>query len=73
VLAARDPAYRTLTNEWMGRSRAALGRHFDPATTRLLDALVEGLTIHRALDTEPHDDVDVAEAVRRITTPVPRA
>jgi DNA-binding transcriptional regulator YbjK len=71
VLAAREPSYRELTNEWMGRSRAALERHFDPATARLLDALIEGMTLHRALATEPHDDVDVdvAEAVRRITTP----
>lgn len=66
TLAARDPAYRTLTNDWMRRSRDALGRHFDPATCRVLDAFVEGMTIHRALDTEPHDDVDVLDAVRRL-------
>ena len=67
TLAARDPAYRTLTNDWMRRSRDALGRHFDPATCRVLDAFIEGMTIHRALDTEPHDDVDVLDAVRRLT------
>jgi DNA-binding transcriptional regulator YbjK len=67
TLAARDPAYRTLTNDWMRRSRDALGRHFDPATCRVLDAFIEGMTIHRALDTEPHDDVDVLGAVRRLT------
>ncbi|WP_454042423.1 TetR/AcrR family transcriptional regulator [Cellulosimicrobium sp. Marseille-Q8652] len=67
TLAARDPAYRTLTNDWMRRSRAALGHHFDPTTCRALDAFVEGMTIHRALDTEPHDDADVLDAVRRLT------
>ncbi|BDZ42127.1 TetR family transcriptional regulator [Paraoerskovia sediminicola] len=67
TLAARDPAYRTLTNAWMARSRAALERHFDPLTTRLLDAVIEGVTIHRALDTEARADSDVVEAVRRIT------
>ncbi|MDR7276317.1 TetR/AcrR family transcriptional regulator [Catenuloplanes atrovinosus] len=67
TLAAREPAYRTLTNEWMRRSRAALERHFDPVTTRLLDALIEGLTIHRALDTEPADPADVTDAIDRIT------
>ncbi|WP_233565834.1 TetR/AcrR family transcriptional regulator [Cellulomonas sp. PhB143] len=72
VLAAREPAYRVLTDEWMRRSRAALERHFDPATARLLDALIEGLTLHRALATGPHEDIDVAEAVRRITTPAAR-
>ena len=55
TLAARVPEYRTITRDWMRRSRAALECHFDPMTARQLDALIEGLTIHRALDTEPHD------------------
>ncbi|HEY1094149.1 MAG TPA: TetR family transcriptional regulator [Glycomyces sp.] len=67
TLAARKPAFRALTNAWMARSRAALEHHFDPATARMVDALIEGLTIHRALDTDPHDPAIVAEAVRRIT------
>lgn len=67
TLAAREPAYRTLTNAWMARSRAALERCFDPATARVLDALIEGLTIHRALDDAPAVDADVELAVRRIT------
>jgi len=69
TLASREPAYRELTNAWMARSRAALERHFDPVTARLLDALIEGLTIHRALDTEAPQPGTVTEAVRRITTP----
>ena len=67
TLAAREPAYRALTNDWMGRSRAALGRHFDPTTARLLDAMIEGMTIHRALDTEVPDDADVLDALTRLT------
>lgn len=67
TLAARDPSYRTITNGWMARSRAALERHFDPVTVRMLDPLIEGLTIHRALDIEPQDPAMVAEAVARIT------
>jgi TetR/AcrR family transcriptional regulator, regulator of biofilm formation and stress response len=66
TLAARDPSYRSLTHTWMRRSRAALERCFDPVTARVLDALVEGITIHRSLDSEPHDDADVELAVRRI-------
>ncbi|WP_273652558.1 TetR/AcrR family transcriptional regulator [Cellulomonas fimi] len=73
TLAARDPRYRELTHAWMARSRRALGRHFDPETARLLDALVEGLTIHRALDTEPRGRDEVVRAVERITrTPATR-
>jgi DNA-binding transcriptional regulator YbjK len=69
TLAARRPEYRTITQTWMARSRAALERHFDPSTARLLDALIEGLTIHRALDVTRPDDALVVEAVRRILRP----
>ncbi|RKT31918.1 TetR family transcriptional regulator [Microbacterium sp. AG1240] len=66
TLAAREPAYRSITTGWMQRSRAALEHHFDPETARLLDALIEGLTIHRALDSEERDPREVDVAVRRI-------
>lgn len=66
TLAARDPAYRTITRDWMRRSRDALERHFDPVTARQLDALIEGLTIHRALDTEPHDPEVTVRAIESI-------
>jgi TetR/AcrR family transcriptional regulator, regulator of biofilm formation and stress response len=67
TLAAREPAYRALTTAWMRRSRAALERHFDPETARLLDAMIEGISIHRALDEEPRDPGEIAEAVARVT------
>lgn len=67
TLAARNPAFRYLTDTWRRSSRAALERHFDPVTARLLDALIEGLTLHRALDTEPHDADVAREAVDRVT------
>ncbi|MEU2050740.1 TetR family transcriptional regulator, partial [Streptomyces albidoflavus] len=44
-----------------------LERHFDPDTSRQLDALIEGLSLHRALDTEPHERAVTVEAVERIT------
>ena len=69
TLAAREEPYRALTAAWMARSRAALERHFDPLTARLLDALVEGLTIHRALDTVPAQPGLAREAVERVCRP----
>ncbi len=66
TLAARDPGFREVTNAWMKRSRAALERHFDAITTRMLDALIEGLAIHIALDTSPLDRDVVRGAVVRI-------
>ncbi|MBA2951792.1 TetR/AcrR family transcriptional regulator [Streptomyces himalayensis] len=68
TLAARQPAYRKLTQEWMRRSRVHLEKHFDPATARQLDALIEGLALHRALASEPHDRALTLEAITRITT-----
>ncbi len=71
TLAARDPRYRDITHAWMARSRRTLERYFDPTTARILDALVEGLSIHRALDIEPQDRAVVDAAVDRITAGPP--
>ncbi|MBT2423848.1 TetR family transcriptional regulator [Streptomyces sp. ISL-22] len=67
TVAARRPAYRELTQEWTARSRTHLEKHFDPDTARQLDALIEGLTLHRALAQEPHDRDLTLDAVTRIT------
>ncbi|WP_372592799.1 TetR/AcrR family transcriptional regulator [Actinotalea sp.] len=67
TLAAREPSFRDLTHGWMARSRRGLERHFDPETARLLDALIEGLQIHRALDTQERDPSDARIAVARLT------
>ncbi|MFT4295485.1 MAG: TetR family transcriptional regulator [Micropruina sp.] len=69
TLAARDAGFRDITAGWMARSRAALERHFDPETARMLDALIEGLTIHRALDLDNRDAGEVRRAVARIADP----
>ena len=69
TLAAREPRYRAITSSWMRRSRKELQRHFDPRTTRQLDALIEGLALHRALDEDPFDRSLTEDAVRRIVTP----
>ncbi|MFJ2031701.1 TetR/AcrR family transcriptional regulator [Streptosporangium sp. NPDC087985] len=66
TLAARDPALREVTRAWMARSRQALQRHFDPATARYLDALIEGLAIHSALDPDPMSIDDITAAISRI-------
>lgn len=55
ALAARDPAFRTVTQAWISRTRASLERHFDPEIARVVDALIEGLVIHATLSAEPVD------------------
>ncbi|GAA4826846.1 TetR family transcriptional regulator [Saccharopolyspora rosea] len=67
ALAAREPAYRDLFDEWMRRSQQALARHFDPTTTREIDALIEGLTIHRSLGRGSYDRELTLDAIRRLT------
>ncbi|WP_199422263.1 TetR/AcrR family transcriptional regulator [Actinotalea solisilvae] len=71
TLAARDPRYRAITTAWMARSRHELERHFDPTVTRQLDALIEGLALHRALDDDPFDRTLTEQAVRKVVGPVP--
>lgn len=68
TLAAHRHDYRPLVQEWMRRSRHALERHFDPAVSRQLDAFIEGMTLHRALDDEPVDRAFIRDAVERLTT-----
>jgi DNA-binding transcriptional regulator YbjK len=65
VAAARNPALRAVTQDWMGRSRRSLERHFDPVTARELDALVEGLVLHSALSTDPMDRAQIRHALTR--------
>ncbi|WEH43407.1 TetR family transcriptional regulator [Streptomyces sp. NBC_01218] len=67
TLAARRPEYRELTRAWMLRSRSLLERCFDPDTARQVDALIEGMALHRALDPEPHPRALTREAVGRLT------
>ncbi|MET9757514.1 TetR family transcriptional regulator [Streptomyces sp. NPDC006372] len=68
TLAARRPEYRRLTHAWMLRSRLLLEQHFDADTARQLDALIEGLTLHRSLDTEPQSRELTRLAVHRMTS-----
>jgi TetR/AcrR family transcriptional regulator, regulator of biofilm formation and stress response len=70
ALAARRPDLRRVTENWMARSRAALARHFEPATAEMLDALIEGLCLHRALAVNPMSAETVREAVNRIASPL---
>jgi TetR/AcrR family transcriptional regulator, regulator of biofilm formation and stress response len=67
--ALQDPALRTVTQEWMDASRAALTRYVDPLTAHGVDALVEGLVMHRMLATRPLPRADVRLLVERAVRP----
>jgi DNA-binding transcriptional regulator YbjK len=66
ALAARVPFFRTITQGWMERSRAALELHFSADTAVELDAFIEGMSLHRAFDASPASRALSAEAVTRI-------
>ena len=51
LAALRDPALRTVTESWMQTSRAVLERYVEPTTARGVDALIEGIVMHRTLST----------------------
>jgi TetR/AcrR family transcriptional regulator, regulator of biofilm formation and stress response len=69
LAALRDPALRTVTESWMRRSRGVLERFVDPTTASGLDALVEGLVMHKVLSTGPVSREQTREIVARAVRP----
>ncbi|MFB9376984.1 TetR/AcrR family transcriptional regulator [Kineococcus gynurae] len=63
TLAARKPAFRQITRDWMAASRRELERHFTPDEARRVDALIEGVSIHRSLDLDPPDVAFTRDAI----------
>jgi DNA-binding transcriptional regulator YbjK len=51
LAALRDPALRTVTEAWMHASRSVLERYVDPVTASGVDAMIEGVVMHRTLAT----------------------
>lgn len=70
TLAARQVRFRSITDQWMRASRAALSRHFPPGTVRILDNYIEGAALHIALDTEPQDRTLTRAALHRLRSVV---
>jgi TetR/AcrR family transcriptional regulator, regulator of biofilm formation and stress response len=66
TLAARQPAFRQITHDWMRRTRQALERLVDARTAHELDALIEGMFVHVSLDPAPRSRAVTRDAVRRI-------
>jgi DNA-binding transcriptional regulator YbjK len=62
-----------VTQRWLEHSRRSLEQFFDPATALIVDALIEGLTLHQALDDRPYDPHLAAAAVQRVTSDIPAA
>jgi DNA-binding transcriptional regulator YbjK len=51
--AVRRADNKRITQEWMERAEDALAQHFDRATARLLDVVIEGLMVHMSIAQQP--------------------
>ncbi|KGK58003.1 TetR/AcrR family transcriptional regulator [Xanthomonas cannabis] len=49
AFARRHPEMTAIMEQWMARSRSALELHFSKAAASAIDALIEGMTIHRSV------------------------
>ena len=66
LAALRDPKLRSVTESWMRASRAVLERYVDPTTARGVDALIEGLVMHKVLSTGPVSREETRRIVARV-------
>ncbi|WP_291531442.1 TetR/AcrR family transcriptional regulator [Bifidobacterium sp. UBA4282] len=72
AVAARKPQFRDIMTEWTETVLTSMASFFDPQTAKLLDDVIEGITIHRAMAV-PHPSVertreDARDAIARILT-----
>ncbi|WP_149369405.1 TetR family transcriptional regulator [Mycolicibacterium sp. P9-64] len=51
--AVRRADNKRLTQQWMVRAEDALAQHFDRATARLVDVVIEGLMVHMSIAQQP--------------------
>jgi DNA-binding transcriptional regulator YbjK len=65
LAALRQPELRSVTEDWMRRSRAVLERFVDPVTARGVDALIEGLVMHMTLSTAVVDRAETRTILAR--------
>ncbi|GGM80170.1 TetR/AcrR family transcriptional regulator [Dactylosporangium sucinum] len=65
LAALREPSLRDVTEHWMRTSRSVLERFVDPTTARGVDALIEGLVMHKTLSTSPVSREQIRAIVAR--------
>jgi TetR/AcrR family transcriptional regulator, regulator of biofilm formation and stress response len=62
--AVRRTDNKRITQQWMERAEEALAQHFDRATARLIDVVIEGVMVHLSIAQEPMSK----DAVRALLT-----
>lgn len=66
--ATRNPRLKPVLLQWMDHSHGYLGRHFPPATAHVLDAFIEGVTIHNTASSNLISREEVRAVVRKLTS-----
>ncbi|MNC22899.1 hypothetical protein D3C75_709070 [compost metagenome] len=64
--ANRNPELKIIMQDWMCRSQQALEAFFDPITARMLDAFIEGMTLHYVTDRHPLSREDLSRMLAKI-------
>ncbi|KKF00079.1 TetR family transcriptional regulator [Mycolicibacterium obuense] len=62
--AVRRSDNKRITQRWMERAEDALSQHYDRATARLLDVVIEGVMVHMSIAAQPMSK----DAVRSLLT-----
>lgn len=65
----RRPLHRMILAAWTQRCREVIAEHFDADTTFVIDALYEGILLHRSMHLGEYSDDRIALAVERLTPP----
>lgn len=65
--ATRNPLLKPVLLQWMDYSHSHLERHFSPATARVLDAFIEGVTIHNTASSNLISREEVSAVVAKLT------
>ncbi|WP_295627628.1 TetR/AcrR family transcriptional regulator [uncultured Corynebacterium sp.] len=68
-LSLRRPRHRMVLDSWTKRCRDVIAEHFDADTTFVIDALYEGILLHRSMRLGEYSDGRIALAVERLTPP----
>ena len=69
AMAAREPEFRALAQEWIEESTLILERHFDTDTAKILEVFVEGLTFRGRITSVGVHELLSREALQRLSQP----
>lgn len=69
TISLRRPRFRLLLDRWTRASRDIMLRYFTQDTVYIIDALYEGLLLHRRMNLGEYTDDLIASAVEQLTPP----